>query len=136
MGCLSLIAADTRYFPQIAVPLVILGAGAGAAFVPLTAAGVAGVAAGDAGAASGLVHVAHQPGASLGVSILVTVFGMASRNAANHPLAKASPEMQTRYELVHAISMSISASAVLLALALVVAIVTMRRPSAPEKASC
>ena len=60
------------------------------AFTPLTAAGIAGVAQGDAGAASGLLNVSQQLGASLGLGILITVFASATRSAADHPLAGAS----------------------------------------------
>ena len=59
---LSRISAGTDYFPDIAVPLALLGIGIGIAFTPLTAAGIAGVAPGDAGAASGLLNVAQQLG--------------------------------------------------------------------------
>src|SRR4051794_24380931 len=81
MAWLSRISADTPFFPGIAVPLVLLGVGMGAALAPLTAAGIAGVAPRDAGAASGLVNVTHQLGGSLGLSILVTVFAAGERGA-------------------------------------------------------
>ena len=50
--------------------------GIGIAFAPLTSAGIAGVAPADAGAASGLLNVAQQLGASLGLGILITVFAV------------------------------------------------------------
>ena len=74
MAWLSRLDATTAFFPGIAVPLMLLGAGVGPAFIPLTAAGIAGVAAEDAGAASGLVNVSHQLGGSVGVAVMVTVF--------------------------------------------------------------
>jgi EmrB/QacA subfamily drug resistance transporter len=120
MAWLSQITAGTAYFPQIALPLVLLGAGMGAAFTPLTASGIAGVAAGDAGAASGLVNVAHQLGGSLGIGILVTVFAAAERSA---------PSADARQQLAHAVATSVTGSAVFLALALAVVAVVMRRPA-------
>ena len=63
---LSRLSEGTHYFPGIAIPLALLGIGIGIAFTPLTAAGIAGVAPGDAGAASGLLNVAQQLGGSLG----------------------------------------------------------------------
>ena len=72
LGWLSRLTAGTGYFPHIAVPLAILGIGIGIAFAPLTTAGIAGVAAGDAGAASGLLNVSQQLGGSLGLGILIT----------------------------------------------------------------
>ena len=65
MAWLSRISASTQYFPQIALPLVLLGLGAGIAFIPLTSRGIAGVEPGDSGAASGLVNVFHQVGGAL-----------------------------------------------------------------------
>jgi EmrB/QacA subfamily drug resistance transporter len=78
MAWLSQLGPATPYVTGIALPLIVLGAGAGLAFTPLTASGVAGVPAEDAGAASGLVNVAHQLGGSLGLAVLVTVFASAA----------------------------------------------------------
>jgi EmrB/QacA subfamily drug resistance transporter len=63
----------------VLVALVLFGIGNGSAFVPLTAASLAGVDPADAGAASGLVNVMQQVGGALGLSILVTVFGADGR---------------------------------------------------------
>jgi EmrB/QacA subfamily drug resistance transporter len=65
-------------------PLLLFGFGNGTAFVPLTTAALDGVAPEDAGAASGLVNVMQQLGGSLGLAVLVTVFGTASSNATRH----------------------------------------------------
>src|SRR5699024_6895324 len=54
---------------------VLFGIGAGTTFVPLTAMSLDGVAPGDAGAASGLVNVSQQVGGTIGLAVLVTVFG-------------------------------------------------------------
>jgi EmrB/QacA subfamily drug resistance transporter len=60
-------------------PLVVFGTGNGLAFVPLTTAALHGVEPRDSGAASGLVNVMQQVGGSLGLAVLVTVFGSASK---------------------------------------------------------
>jgi hypothetical protein len=122
MAWLSQISGDTAFFPQIAVPLAMLGTGIGIAFTPLTSAGIAGVAPGDAGAASGLVNVAQQLGGSLGLGILVTVFSAANGSGA-------SSALQARDDLAHAIGMALTGSAVFLALALGVVLLVMRRPA-------
>jgi predicted MFS family arabinose efflux permease len=127
---LSRLSEGTHYFPGIAIPLALLGIGIGIAFTPLTAAGIAGVAPGDAGAASGLLNVAQQLGASLGLGILITVFASASRSAAQHPSAGASAHAEASHELANAVGTSLTGSAVLLSLALAVVIVVMRRPAA------
>lgn len=72
MVWLSRLDAGSSYFAAVALPMVLLGAGQGLAFAPLTSMGIAGVAAEDAGAASGLVNTFHQLGSSLGIGILVT----------------------------------------------------------------
>jgi predicted MFS family arabinose efflux permease len=130
MAWMSRIGAGTAYFPEIAVPLVLLGLGVGLAFTPLTAAGIAGVAPGDAGAASGLVNVAHQLGGSLGLGILVTVFASASRAAADDVPAGASAHVAAAHELAHGVASSLTGSAVFLALALAVVVLVMRTPGA------
>ena len=64
--------------PRILVVIVLMGLGSGTAMVPLTTAGLSGVAPADAGAASGLVNVTQQVGAALGLAVLVTVLGVAA----------------------------------------------------------
>jgi hypothetical protein len=130
MAWLSRLGEGTPYFPGIAVPLVLMGVGIGLALTPLTAAGIAGVAPDDAGAASGLVNTAHQLGGALGLSILVTVFASASRSVAEQPPTGVSPGGLARLELAHGVASSLTGSTILLALGLLVAIVAVRRPPA------
>jgi EmrB/QacA subfamily drug resistance transporter len=130
MAWLSRLGEGTPFFPGIAVPLVLMGVGIGLALTPLTAAGIAGVAPDDAGAASGLVNTAHQLGGALGLSILVTVFASASRSVAEQPPAGVSPGGLARLELAHGVASSLTGSTILLALGLLVAIVAVRRPAA------
>ena len=103
MAWLSRISLGAPYFPDVALPLVLLGAGMGTAFTPLTTNGIAGVAPEDAGAASGVVNAAQQLGSSLGLSVLITVFAAAGRAAARHPLPGASTQTQAHYVLTHAV---------------------------------
>jgi MFS family permease len=128
MAWLSRITADTAYFPQIAVPMLLLGLGIGTALTPLTTAGVAGVEPKDAGAASGVVNVAQQLGSSLGLGILVTVFAAAGRAAAHHAVG-ATAALQAHYELAHAVATALRGSTIFLALGLAVVVAVMRRPS-------
>ena len=124
---LSRLSEGTSYIPHIAIPLALVGAGMGIAFAPLTAAGIAGVAQSDAGAASGLLNVAQQLGGSLGLGILVTIFAAASRSAAHHPLAGVSHGLEARHELAHGIATALTGATAFMAIALVVAFVLMRR---------
>src|SRR3954465_13934705 len=73
MAWLSRLDVGTAFFPDIVLPLMLLGLGMGSALAPLTGAALARVDPGDAGAASGVVNAAQQLGVSLGLSVLVTV---------------------------------------------------------------
>jgi predicted MFS family arabinose efflux permease len=78
MAWLSRMTPATSYLTGVVGPMLLLGAGLGLAFVPLTTAALAGVRPEDSGAASSMVNVAQQVGGALGLAILVTVFGAAS----------------------------------------------------------
>jgi hypothetical protein len=111
--------------------MALLGTGIGAALVPLTGAGMAGVRSEDAGAASGLVNVAQQLGGSLGLGILVTVFAAASR-VTPPTAAVTAGHTVAQWQLAHAVSRALTGSAIFLALALVVVTVVMRQPVEAE----
>ncbi|MFG2059460.1 MFS transporter [Micromonospora sp. NPDC048930] len=74
MAWLSRVSAGSSYFPDVALPLLVIGVGQGIAIILMTQAGVADVDPQDAGAASGLVNVAHQLGGSLGIAILTIAY--------------------------------------------------------------
>lgn len=74
-------------------------------FVTLTLTAVSGVAQHEAGAASGLLNATQQVGGSLGLSILVTIFGTASREEGEKQmpafLANSTPEQQAEAMKTH-----------------------------------
>ena len=74
---LSQVTAHTAFTTGIALPMLLIGLGNGAALAPLTISGVADVKPQDMGAASGLVNVAHQLGSTLGLSLLIVLFAAA-----------------------------------------------------------
>jgi EmrB/QacA subfamily drug resistance transporter len=131
---LSRLSAGSQYFPHVVVPMLFLGLGMGVAFIPLTSASLAGVAPEDAGAASGLVNVMQQVGGALGLGILVTVFGSASRHAALHPVPGASAVVEQHRELADAIATAFAGSAVFLALTFAVIVFAIRSRPAPVAA--
>jgi hypothetical protein len=135
LAWLSRVTEGSHYFPGIAIPLALLGIGIGLAFTPLTTAGIAGVDPADAGAASGLLNVAQQLGGSLGLGILITVFASATRSAAHNPVAAASSHAEAAHELSQGVGTALTGSAILLALALGVVLVAMRRPAAAGEAA-
>lgn len=80
LAWLTLIRTDSSYVSGVLGPMLLFGFGMGLNFVTLTLTAVSGVAQREAGAASGLLNASQQVGGSLGLSILVTVFGTASRS--------------------------------------------------------
>jgi len=71
MFWLSRAGVDSAYLTGVALPMVLIGAGQGLAFAPLTSFGIVGAPASDVGAASGLVNTFHQVGTCLGLGIAV-----------------------------------------------------------------
>jgi EmrB/QacA subfamily drug resistance transporter len=122
---LARISAGTHFVPGLIGPMLLFGIGAGLSFTPLSVMILSGVQRQDAGAASGLLQAMQQVGGALGVSILVTRFGMVSREAARHPLANATAEAQTHHVLAEAMGSAFALSAVFAALILLVALVVI-----------
>lgn len=81
----SQISASTEYATGVLGPLVLMGIGISANIGTLTVLAMADVDEQDSGAASGLLQVMQQFGISIGLAVLVTVFGTASRNASGGP---------------------------------------------------
>ncbi|MGW6946073.1 MFS transporter [Streptomyces xanthophaeus] len=86
----------STYLGSILGPMLVFATGMGLQFVSLTLMALSNVSDRESGAASGLLNSMQQIGGSLGLSILVTVFGTASRNEAKDQvpafLRSASPE--------------------------------------------
>jgi EmrB/QacA subfamily drug resistance transporter len=133
MAWVTQISAGSSYVPDLLGPLVLFGLGAGCTFMPLTMTVLAGVPRQDTGAASGLLQTMQQVGGSLGVAILVTVFGTAIRNAAGYPLPNAAPPVQAHYLLAVGITHAFNVGAVFAACALLVVLLAIRgAPSNPS----
>ena len=112
MFWLSRFGAGDAYLPSVALPMILIGAGQGLAFAPLTGLGLAGVDADDAGAASGVLNTFHQLGMAFGLSLLVAI-------SANSGTGFAGVEVVAR----HAGVALTGASLMLVLAAIVVAIV-------------
>lgn len=118
MAGLAQAHAGTSYWIAIALPMVLIGVGQGATLGPLTVAGVSGVEPQDAGAASGLINAAHQLGGSLGLAVLVVVFAQAGAG-----------DLAGDAALAHRIGAALTGSALMLAVALVVVLLLIVRPT-------
>jgi EmrB/QacA subfamily drug resistance transporter len=70
---LTQLGDTTPYFPGVVVPFVLLGLGAGSAFLPLMTLAMADVPARDSGLASGIVNASLQIGAAIGLAALGTI---------------------------------------------------------------
>ena len=101
----TLISSDSSYAGGVLGPMLVFGFGMGLNFVTLTVTAVSGVAQHEAGAASGLLNATQQVGGSLGLSILTTVFGSASKDEAQKQLPKflanGSPEQKAEFAKTH-----------------------------------
>ena len=118
---------------QVITTLLLFAIGNGLSFVPLTQAALDGVPAKDAGAASGLVNVTQQLGGTLGVAILVTVFGHYSRNAGT--LTGASVVDQAHHVFTVGASHAFMAAALFLVSALVLVAAGVRAPGTSSPAA-
>jgi MFS family permease len=149
LGWLTQVTVTSGYVDGILAPMLVFSLGMGLLFVPLTVVAVAGVPPHEAGAASSLLNVMQQVGGSLGLSILVTVFGTASRNEASAQVAEflrtAPPDAQAQFQqtgqlpapwadqiLAHGISTSFQLAVVFAAIALAVAVFVIRPLPKPE----
>jgi hypothetical protein len=105
LGWLTFMSPDSTYVGGVLGPMLLFAFGMGLNFVTLTLTAVSGVAQHEAGAASGLLNVTQQVGGSLGLSILTTVFGSASRDEAEKQLPKflanGSPEQKAEFAKTH-----------------------------------
>ncbi|MET8829749.1 MFS transporter [Streptomyces sp. NPDC004610] len=135
---LTFISPDSSYAGGVLGPMLVFGFGMGLIFVTATVTAVSGVAPQEAGAASGLLNVTQQVGGSLGLSILTTVFGTATKNEAEKQLpdflANGTAEQKAEFTrtqelpapwghevLAHGISMGFVPAAAMAGLALVAA---------------
>lgn len=110
--------------------MVLFGIGIGLCFMPLNMMIIAGVPRSDSGAVSGLLQTMQRIGGAVGVAVLVTAFGIASRNAAAHPQPGLSPVQQSRDVLAHGIAAGFTLAAIFCgcALALAIAAIQTQRP--------
>jgi MFS family permease len=134
MGWLAQVSTSTTYWPGILVPMLLLGAGMGLAFVPLTMASLAGVPPQDSGAAASMVNVMQQVGGALGLAILVTIFGSARRSAAAHAVPGLTVLEQAKHALVHGMATAYYSAAIFDALAVLVVIAAIRMRTPRESA--
>lgn len=129
LALLAQAGQHASYFPALLVPFVLMGAGMGAASVPLLTVAMADVPPQDAGLASGIVNVSMQVAGALGVAVLGTISADRSKTLSlrGESLAKA---------LIGGYHLAFTLAASVVVVGLVIALITMRAPKArqPEAA--
>jgi hypothetical protein len=132
LGMLGLTqVSESSTYWSILLPLVVFGTGNGLAFVPLTTLSLDGVKPADAGAASGLVNAMQQVGGSLGLAVLVTVFGTASSDAARKAPARGQSAAEfSRHVFTVAADKAFWMGVVFLVATLLIVIFAVRTPAA------
>jgi EmrB/QacA subfamily drug resistance transporter len=113
---LAQLAAGDGYASALLGPLMLVGVGIGLTMMPLNTLILSGVRPQDAGSAAGLLQTMQQIGGSLGLSILVSVFGTATRHTG------------AGSDFVHGASAAFAAAAVFTALAWLLAL-AVRAPA-------
>jgi len=78
MFWISALSLGDGYLAHVLGPLVLVGAGLGLSFVPMTIAATHGVPPGQAGLASGLINTTRQMGGAVGLAVMATVAAGAS----------------------------------------------------------
>ena len=109
------ISPDGSYLSDVLVPSLLIATGIGFSFVPVTIAGVTGVASEEAGLASGLVNTSRFVGGALGLAILAALATARTNGDVHHGLA-AHAALTGGFELAFGIAAAFSAAGALIAL--------------------
>ncbi|CAO5154754.1 Drug resistance transporter, EmrB/QacA subfamily [Frankia sp. AiPs1] len=137
MVWLTQVSVDSSYASVMLGPLLLFGFGLGLLFVPLSVSLVAGVEQRLSGSAASMMVTVQQVGGALGVAVLVTIFGSASRHAQTHAPAGLSRAELTRYALAHGIARAFVVGAIMVGVIFVLVLVTrpLRLGNAPSEAA-
>jgi MFS family permease len=111
------VPVDATYWPDLFPAFLLLGLGAGTSFMPLITLAMSEVPKADAGLGSGLINVAQQMAAAVGVAVLGTVAASRSSDllAAGHSEVNA---LTSGFHLSFAIASACVAIGIVLALAI------------------
>lgn len=129
---LTQVSATSSYAPGILGPMLLLGVGMGSTFLPLSIIVLSGVQREDTGAASGLLQTMQQVGGSLGLGILVTAFGTATRTVPRHLLAGVSPQAQAHIVLAHGMASAFVVSLIFATASLAIGVFAQRAAPAGQ----
>ncbi|MBB3081030.1 EmrB/QacA subfamily drug resistance transporter [Streptomyces violarus] len=151
LAWLTLTDVHSTYAGSVLGPMLVFSLGMGMEFVSLTLMALSNVPTQETGAASGLLNATQQVGGSLGLSILVTMYGTASTNEAEKQipdfLRQATPSERLRFEqtgqvpkpwsdeiLTAGVSAAFIMAAIFAAIAALIALIVIQvRPSDLER---
>ncbi|MEV4559134.1 MFS transporter [Kitasatospora sp. NPDC049285] len=125
MVWMSLVSDSTTYLTGVLGPILLFGIGAGLAFTALSATILGDVSGEHAGSAAGVLEVMQWIGFTLGISVLITIFGSAGRDAA------AKVPGDAKHALVEGLGAAFTASLAFVAVAIVVAMLAVKPAAAP-----
>jgi len=112
------LTVHSSYVAHVLLPEILVSLGMGTAFVPMSSTALIGVEPHDAGVASALVNTTQQVGGSLGTALLNT---LAASTATTYLVGHAKSGLAVQSAAVHGYTTAFTVSAVLLAIAAVVA---------------
>jgi predicted MFS family arabinose efflux permease len=125
----SRLTATSSYAGHVLPGILLIAAGMGSIFVPITVTAVRGVAAEDSGIASALLNVAQQVGGTVGLSSLVTVFSHAATPGPTR--GAASPADVAHQAFTHGATAAFKVGAIFAVVGLAVSLVSIRDNSIP-----
>jgi MFS family permease len=117
---------DGAFFPDILVPMFLLGLGAGVSFMPLFLIATGDISPSDSGLVSGLINTSQMIGGALGLALLAGL--AAARTAA--ALSATAPPLEALNDGYHA---AFLLGAALAAVTAVLAATQLRAPAAPSQ---
>ncbi|ADB53194.1 MFS transporter [Conexibacter woesei] len=127
------ISPDGSFLGDVLVPSIVVAAGLGFSFVPLTITAVAGVTHNEAGLASGLINTAQQVGGALGLAILSSI----ANSRISHVLGDGPPDpsavpkaMTEGFQLAFAVGAGFALIGVVIAL---IAVPRISRDELPQE---
>jgi EmrB/QacA subfamily drug resistance transporter len=123
------VSASGSYASDVLAPSLLVAAGLGIAFVPVTIAAVSGVQPAEAGLASGLVNTSRQMGGALGLAILATV-ATARTAAVAHAGGAGHAALTAGYQRAFEVGAGFATAGLLVALV----VLRLERRVAPEPA--
>jgi EmrB/QacA subfamily drug resistance transporter len=95
----SRVSPHGAYLSDVLAPSLLVAAGLGTSFVPVTITAMAGVSPSETGLASGLVNTSRQMGGALGLAVLATVATARTDSLGGHSAAAFTAGYQRAFEI-------------------------------------